>query len=289
MTRLAVGLIPRLSTAVGESASARSKRPRRLLRDDLDGDDAEGDDGQDEVEEGRSPENRARAGGRGPRSPSRRRDRWRTAGSGPAPRTRRWPGRGTARRGGWPGWPAAPRRARGRAPARSSASRIRQAGAGKWDRVVAPKTTKTAWHSDTWRDRPTRSDRLAKSRTKASVVVAVTSLRSGEHGRQHRSGRGQRSVGRAASALRRRSVAAPVRTDGATTSLNRPRRLATSTTNSTMNGRAAGRPARFGRGGHQFGGDRRGDADAVGAEIRHRQGPADRRRRRRRRPGRPAG
>src|SRR5882762_1950597 len=45
----------------------------------------------------------------------------------------------------------------------------------KWDRVVAPKTTKTAWQSDTCRDRPTRRPRLANTRTKATVEVAVSS------------------------------------------------------------------------------------------------------------------
>ena len=40
--------------------------------------------------------------------------------------------------------------------------------------MVAPNTTKTAWHSDTWRDSPMSNDRLAKTRTKPRVDVAVS-------------------------------------------------------------------------------------------------------------------
>src|SRR2546423_12360570 len=45
----------------------------------------------------------------------------------------------------------------------------------RWASVVAPKTTKVAWHSDTCRDSPTRSERLTKTRTNPSVDVAVSS------------------------------------------------------------------------------------------------------------------
>src|SRR5207244_2963603 len=44
----------------------------------------------------------------------------------------------------------------------------------RWARVVAPNTANTAWHSETWREGPTSSDRLEKIRTKTTVVVAVS-------------------------------------------------------------------------------------------------------------------
>src|SRR5438309_6047548 len=62
----------------------------------------------------------------------------------------------------------------------TSAERSRAIGYGtpadsRCDNDVAPKTTNTAWASDTWRDRPTRRLRLMNTSTKITVAVRVRS------------------------------------------------------------------------------------------------------------------
>ena len=127
----------------------------------------------------------------------------------------------------------------------------------KCDRVVAPNTTNTAWHSDTWRDRPTRRPRLAKTRTKARVDVAV---RSREPSSRAGSTRAKATITTSSRAGKRRLRAwvrrarAPPATRAAwvVSSAKRPLREKTSTANSTMNDRLVGRPARLGRAATHF-------------------------------------
>src|SRR2546421_9393969 len=70
---------------------------------------------------------------------------------------------------------AAPTGARARA-ASGRATRYGTPADWRCESVVAPNTTNTAWASDSWRERPMRRLRLAKTRTKATAVVRVRSL-----------------------------------------------------------------------------------------------------------------
>ena len=122
----------------------------------------------------------------------------------------------------------------------------------KCDRVVAPNTTKTAWHSDTWRDNPTSSPRLAKTSTKASVEVAVRrrepSSRAGNSRAIVTATTSSRVGNRRARAWASRARAPPAaRTAWVVSSAKLPLRENTSTANNTMNDRLVGRPARLGR------------------------------------------
>ena len=111
------------------------------------------------------------------------------------------------------------------------------------DSVVAPKTTKTAWQSDTCRERPTRRERLAKTRTNPRVELAVSNRaplrRVGSNPATATSvtSRGQGKV--------RPTARRPVRTAAArvrTTSWKNPFGDRTSAAKRMMNGRLLGRP-----------------------------------------------
>ena len=122
---------------------------------------------------------------------------------------------------------------------------------------MAPKTTNTAWHSDTWRDRPTRRPRLAKTSTNATVDVAVSSRdpssRAGNSTAIVTIATSSRVGNRRLRAWVSRARAPPTaRAAWVVSSAKLPLRENTSTAKRTMNDRLVGRPARLGRAATHF-------------------------------------
>ena len=139
----------------------------------------------------------------------------------------------------------------------------------KCDRVVAPKTTNTAWHSDTWRDRPTSSERLAKISTKATVVVAVRScepLRTA--GSARATATSATSAGTGGRACARRWVRPPQGQRLRPGDLGEAALAAGHQDDEEDDERQCrGQPGQAGLGGHGLGRHRRGHPDGVGADL----------------------